>query len=76
MFFEEFLLLIPVATPVAVVVVINLILAATGEVGTLLMPSRMDFPAVCGSMTDHTPASRPADRIPADAANAELAMAA
>ena len=39
MFANEFSLLVAVALPVAVIVGINALLAATGEKGTLLWPS-------------------------------------
>ena len=43
-FLHEYSLLIAVALPVAVVVVINLLLALTGESGTLLLPSLRGYP--------------------------------
>ena len=44
--FNEYSLLIAIATPVVVVVAINLVLALTGESGTLLLPSLRGYPAI------------------------------
>lgn len=43
---NEYSLLIVVALPVAIVTVINLVLAMTGESGTLLLPSLRGYPAI------------------------------
>ena len=45
-FLHEYALLVAVALPVAVVGVINLVLAVTGESGTLLLPSLRDYPSI------------------------------
>ena len=44
--FREYALLIVVALPGAVIVLINLVLAASGERGTLLLPSLGNYPKV------------------------------
>ena len=43
-FLHEYSLLVAVALPVAVVVIINILLALTGESGTLLLPSIRGYP--------------------------------
>ena len=43
-FFQEYSLLVAVATPVAVIVAINVQLYLSGERGTLLVPGVMSFP--------------------------------
>ena len=45
-FLHEYALLVAVALPVAVVGVINLVLAVTGESGTLLLPSLRGYPSI------------------------------
>ena len=45
-FIQEYALLIAVATPVAVIVAIQVWLFMTGERGTLLLPSLRRFPSV------------------------------
>lgn len=42
---QEFSLLFVVVLPVAIVVVTNIVLAFTGESGTLLFPAIGDFPS-------------------------------
>ena len=44
--FNEYSLLIAIATPVVVVVLVNVLLAVTGESGTLLLPSLRGYPAI------------------------------
>ena len=44
--FNEYSLLIAVAVPVVVIAGINLVLALTGESGTLLLPSLRGYPAI------------------------------
>jgi hypothetical protein len=44
--FREYALLIAVATPVAVVVLMNLYLVLRGESGTLLLPSLRRYPKI------------------------------
>lgn len=43
-FIQEYALLVAVAVPVATIVGYNLVLAALGESGTLLLPSLRPFP--------------------------------
>ena len=45
-FIQEYALLIAVATPVAVIVAIQVWLVLSGERGTLLLPSQKRFPSV------------------------------
>ncbi len=45
-YFQEYSLLVAIATPVAVIVVMNLVLALRGERGTLLMPLPARYPRV------------------------------
>lgn len=45
-FMNEYGLLVAVATPVAVIGVINILLAFGGETGTLLLPSLEAYPSV------------------------------
>ena len=45
-FLNEYSLLIVVAAPVAIIAGINLVLAMTGESGTLLLPSLRGYPAI------------------------------
>lgn len=45
-FINEYGLLVAIATPVAVVAIINVMLAFGGESGTLLLPTLKDYPAV------------------------------
>ena len=60
-------LLVAVATPVAVVVVMNVMLALAGEQGTLLLPTVRDYPTVLDpqSLVVATPevAAKPAVRV-------------
>jgi len=53
--FNEYSLLIAVAMPVVVIVGINLILALTGETGTLLLPSLRGYPAIDLTHVEATP---------------------
>ena len=45
-FLNEYGLLIAVATPVVVILAMNVLLALSGERGTLLLPSSGDMPSV------------------------------
>lgn len=45
-FVHEYALLVVVALPVAIVAGLNVILAVSGESGTLLLPSLKPFPSV------------------------------
>ena len=48
-FINEYGLLVAIATPVAVVGIINVLLAFGGETGTLLLPSLKAYPKVLDS---------------------------
>ena len=45
-FFDEYGLLVAIATPVAVIGLVNVLLALGGETGTLLLPTLKGFPSV------------------------------
>lgn len=45
-FINEYGLLVAIATPVAVIAIINVVLAFGGETGTLLLPTLKGYPAV------------------------------
>ena len=52
---NEYSLLIVVAAPVAIIAAINLVLAMTGESGTLLLPSLRGYPAIEIPRVEATP---------------------
>ena len=52
---NEYSLLIVVAAPVAIIAGINLVLAMTGESGTLLLPSLRGYPAIETPRVEATP---------------------
>ena len=69
MFFpHEIALLVAVGLPIAVVVGVNLILAVTGETGTLLLPTLRPWPSVL-TPVDVTPSSTSEPAPETDAAN-------
>ena len=57
-FINEYGLLVAIATPVAVVGIINVLLAFGGEAGTLLLPSLEAYPAVLDSQPAASEAAR------------------
>jgi hypothetical protein len=59
-FIQEFALLIAVGLPVATIVGYNLVLAALGESGTLLLPSLRPYPALELSAPDALAPAMPA----------------
>jgi hypothetical protein len=77
-FFQDYGLLIAVATPVAVVVAMQALLFISGERGTLLLPSLRPFESIMPRRTDDQfPVAAPACEpiVEADPARAERAVA-
>lgn len=74
-FINEYALLIVVALPVAIVAGLNVVLAMSGESGTLLLPSLKPFPSINIPEAEATPEAIPA-RAQAAANDEEFKLAA
>lgn len=70
-FIQEFALLIAVAVPVATIVGYNVVLAALGESGTLLLPSLRPYPTLDRPAPEAVSPAIPG-RTGADVANEEF----
>ena len=76
-FLQEYSLLIAVTLPVAVVAVTNLLLALTGESGTLLLPSLRGYPVSTeGLRIETTPEVATPEFVEVPADNEEYRKAA
>jgi hypothetical protein len=73
-FINEYGLLIAIATPVGAVALVNVLLALSGEHGTLLLPSLRPYPSVT-SQSAIVVAEPEANEPPAPAAAAQPAAA-
>jgi hypothetical protein len=72
-FIDEYALLVAVVLPVGLVAGLNVILALSGEAGTLLLPSVRRLPRVAVDDVDADPAASPA-RAPSVPSNQEEQM--